>query len=112
LSSTGRFSGQWWQWEKSQNKLQASDEASRRHYLVKDYSRYGPTNVFYPRNPEFDCKFGDADKLWFVYDSSLLEQTIKRYSKGQDDEKRDDSGLRIDTSWQQGDPRLLVIMWT
>lgn len=49
--------------------------------------------------------------MWFVYDSSLLEQTIKRYSKDENDEKKDDdnSGLRIATSWQQREPRLLVI---
>jgi NTE family protein len=110
LSSDGRFSDEWWQLEKRQNKLQASDGASRRHYSVKDYLRYGAPNVFFPHIPEFDFKFGDSDNLWFVYDSYPLEQTIKRYSKDHNDKKDDDGGgLRIATSWEQRQPRLLVI---
>ena len=109
LSSTPPFNEKWWQWEKSQNKLQASSEAARRHYSVKYLLRYGAPNVFYPHIPEFDFKFGDADNPWFVYDSSPLEQTIKRYSIDEKQEKKDGDSLRIATSWERGEPRLLVM---
>lgn len=110
LSSTGRFNEMWWQWEKGQNNLGASTEAARKHYSVKDYLRYGAPNVFYPHVPGFDFKFGDSVDPWFIYDSYPLEATIKRYSKDKDGVKKDDDvGLRISTSWQQREPRLLVI---
>ena len=109
LSSTAPFSDIWWHSEKSQNNLAATPGAARREYSVKYYLRYGAPNVFYPHVPQFDYKFGDSDNLWFIYDSYPLEQTIKRYSKDQNDKKDNGGGLRVATSWEQRQPRLLVI---
>ncbi|MFL6486254.1 MAG: patatin-like phospholipase family protein [Nitrososphaera sp.] len=108
-SFAAHFGDKWWQWwqaEKDHNKLKGELEPARRHYSVQEYLRYGAPNVFYPHVPEFDSKFGDADNSWFVYNNYPLEQTIKRYSKVDNQEK--DGDLRIATSWDKGEPRLLV----
>jgi NTE family protein len=51
--------------------------------------------------PEPDLKFADPDNTWFVNDSKPLER--ERYSKDENGQK-----LRIATSWDKGEPRLLV----
>ena len=53
-----------------------------------------------------DTKFGDqADNLWFHHLSKPLEDTITQYSKNPDDSKK----LKIATSWDKRQPRLLVV---
>jgi len=91
----------------------ASPEAVRKYYSVKQYffGGAGAANFFYPKAFETDSRFQDNDVLgnqWQVYSTQPLEQTIKRYSKAESDEKKDD-GLRIVTSWDEREPRLLVI---
>jgi NTE family protein len=104
LSSTPGFSNLWWDEAKKQNKFSASSEAARRYYSVKEYLKYGTPNVFSLLPPEPDSKFADSDNSWFVHDSSPLQSTIERYSKDENNEK-----LRIATSWDKREPRLLVI---
>ncbi|HEU4444582.1 MAG TPA: patatin-like phospholipase family protein [Nitrososphaeraceae archaeon] len=104
LSSTPGFSNLWWGEARKQKKFTASSEAARRYYSVKEYLKYGTPNVFSPLPPETDSKFADPDNTWFVHDSSPLQNTIEQYSKDQNKEK-----LRIATSWDKREPRLLVI---
>ena len=104
LSSTPGFSNLWWDAAKKQKKFNASLEAARRYYSVKEYLKYGTPNVFLPLPPEPDSKFADSDNTWFVHDSSPLQDTIERYSKDENKKK-----LSIATSWGNREPRLLVI---
>jgi NTE family protein len=91
----------------------ASPEAARKYYSVKQYFFVtGAPNFFYPKRPaETDSRFQDNGvygNQWQVYSNKPLEQTIKRYSKAESDEKKDDD-LRIATSWDKKQPRLLVV---
>ena len=91
----------------------ASPEAVRKYYSVKQYffGGAGAPNFFHPKGLEDDSRFQDNDVLgnrWPVYNSKPLEQTIKRYSQAKSDEKNNDD-LRIATSWDKREPRLLVI---
>jgi NTE family protein len=104
LSSTPGFSNLWWEQAKIQKKFNASPEAARRYYSVKEYLKYGTPNVFLPLPPEPDSKFADQDNTWIAHDSSPLQNTIERYSKDENKEK-----LSIATSWRNREPRLLVI---
>jgi NTE family protein len=105
LSSTPGFSNLWWKEAKKQKKFSASPEAARRYYSVKEYLKYGTPNVFLPLPPEPDSKFADQDNTWFVHDSSPLQNTIERYSKDENNKKK----LTIATSWNNREPRLLLI---
>jgi NTE family protein len=104
LSSTPDFGKWWWDGKRNQNIFNASCEAARRYYSVKEYLRHGTPNVCLPLTPEPDLKFADPDNTWFANDSKLLQNTIERYSKDSSNKK-----LRIATSWKKGEPRLLVI---
>ena len=111
LSSTPDFS-KWWrndvngQDENNYNKVSASPEALRKYYSVKEYFQHGTPNVCTaPLSIGLDNKFGDqVDNLWFRHYSKPLEDSIVRYSKDPDSKK-----LRIATSWERRQPRLLVI---
>jgi NTE family protein len=104
LSSTPDYSEWWDDTRKEKRMFTASPEAARRYYSVKAYLKYGTPNVCSP--PILDCelKFGDPDNMWYVHDSSPLQSTIERYSKGENSKD-----LRIATSWEKRQPRLLVI---
>src|ERR671915_1313133 len=105
LSSTPGFSNLWWNEAKKQKKFTASSESARRYYSVKEYLKYGTPNIFLSLPPEPDSKFADQDNTWFVHDSSPLQNTIERYSKDENNKEK----LRISTSWNKKEPRLLVI---
>src|SRR5215203_4924444 len=105
LSSTPGFSNLWWEQAKMQKKFSASPEAARRYYSVKEYLKYGTPNVFLPLPPEPDSKFADQDNTWIAHDSSPLQNTIERYSKDENNKEK----LRIATSWENREPRLLLI---
>jgi NTE family protein len=104
LSSAPDFSKWWWDKAKKQKMFTAPPEAARRYYSVKEYFRYGTPNVFSSLPPKPDSKFADPDNTWLVHDSNPLQNAIERYSKDENNEK-----LRIATSWDEGEPRLLVI---
>ena len=92
----------------------ASPEAVRRYYSVKQYFVTGAPNFFCPEKPaEIDSRFQDNGlygNQWQVYRNKPLEQTIIRYSKAESGEKTDgEDDLRIATSWDKRQPRLLVI---
>ena len=107
LSSTSGFSNFWWDEIKRQSNPSATAEAARRYYSVKQYLKYGAPNVFSTPIPKPDAKFSDQENIWFLYNSKPLEETIKRYSKDENNEKNQD--FRIATSWHNREPRLLVI---
>ena len=107
LSSKPDFS-KWWRNDvNKQNKVGASEEATRKYYSVKEYSTHGTPQVCTP--PEIrglDSKFGDqGGNLWFHHTSDPLEHTIMRYSTDQNNNKK----MKIVTSWEKKQPRLLVI---
>jgi len=104
LSSHPDFGKWWWQGLKKQNNFNASTEAARRYYSVKEYWKHGTPNVCSPLPPKPDLKFADPDNTWLMNDSKPLENTIERYSKDENGEK-----LRIASSCDKGEPRLLVI---
>src|SRR5215208_895564 len=104
LSSAPDFSKWWWDEAKKQKMFSASSEAARSYYSVKEYLKYGTPNVFSSLPPKPDSKFADPDNTWLVHDSKPLQSTIERYSKDENNEK-----LRISTSWDKREPRLLVI---
>lgn len=103
LSSTPNF-GKWWWAKQNPNIPSASEEALIKYYSVKEYYKHGTPNVCWPLVPIPDYKFGDLENIWFVNSSEPLEKTIERYTK-QDKNKK----LRIATSWDRNEPRLLVI---
>lgn len=117
LSSTPDFS-KWLLDEKGKTKVfNASAEAVRKYYSVKQYFIAGAPNFFSPKSllePDPDLRFQDNNDMfgnkWKVYSNKPLEETIKRYSKAEGGKKKeDDDELRIATSWEKRQPRLLVI---
>ena len=111
LSSTPDFSKWWWndgneQNKNYQNKIDASEEALRKYYSVKEYFTHGTPRVCTPPSiRKLDEKFGDQkDNLWLHHSNKPLEDTIIRYSKDQNNKK-----MKIGTSWDKKQPRLLVI---
>jgi len=85
----------------------ASEDARRKYYSVKEYLAHGTPRVCTP--PEvrgLDNKFGDQrDNVWPHHRSDPLEQTIAKYSTGENDSKK----MRIFTSMEKKQPRLLVV---
>jgi NTE family protein len=81
------------------NPSLASEESARRYYSVKEFSKSGVENVFKPINPpKQDNKFCDSQNQWLVYDNQPLRKSIERFAK-----------FPIATSFDKGEPRLLVI---
>ena len=110
LSSIPDVSKWWNEAKKPTRMFIASSEAMRRYYSVKSYLfRYGTPNVCSLPIPQCGLKFADHDDkaLEFVSDSTPLQETLERYSKYQKNENNQD--LRLATSWQQREPRLLVV---
>jgi len=116
LSSTPDYTKWWWNkpsWWKDEkaagglNKVK-SEKAARKYYSVKEYLTHGTPRVCTPpliMGP--DVKFGDQhDNLWFYHKSDPLEHTIVRYSTDQNESKKK---MKIATSMEKGQPRLLVI---
>lgn len=106
LSSKVEFS-KWWKADGNiQNMAYASDEALRKYYSVKEYLIHGTPRVCTPPLiTKLDTKFGDQkDNLWYHHSNKPLEDTITKYSK-----KHDSKELRIVTSIEKHQPRLLVV---
>jgi len=81
------------------NPLIASEEAARRYYSVKEFSKLGVENVFKPINPpKQDNKFCDSQNQWLLYDNQPLRKSIEKFAK-----------FPIATSFDKGEPRLLVV---
>src|SRR6476469_4132980 len=106
LSSNPDYSKWWWNDKNYQNKV-ASPETARKYYSVKEYSAHGTPRVCTPPIlTEADNKFGDQrDNLWFYHKIDPLKKTIMKFSKEEDNE----DGLNIATSWNNRQPRLLII---
>ena len=85
--------------DKGNNPLIASEEAARRYYSVKEFSKAGVENVFKPIHPpKEDKRFCDSQNKWQIYDNQPLRQSIEKFTK-----------FPIATSFDKGEPRLLVI---
>jgi NTE family protein len=87
------------EFEKGDNSSVASKEAARRYYSVKEFLKSGVEKVFKPIHPPIaDNRFCDSQNLWLVYDNQSLRNSIEKFAK-----------FPIATSYEKGEPRLLVI---
>jgi NTE family protein len=85
--------------EKGDNPSIASEEAARRYYSVKEFSKAGVENVFKPIHPpKEDRRFFDSQNNWQIYDNQPLRRSIEKFAR-----------FPIATSFEKGEPRLLVI---
>jgi NTE family protein len=107
LSSIPDYSKWWCNNGDSQNKVSASEDARRKYYSVKEYLAHGTPRVCTPAEIRgLDNKFGDQrDNLWPHHRSDPLEQTIVKYSTDENDKQK----MRIFSSWEKKQPRLLVV---
>jgi NTE family protein len=89
-------------WKKEYDKgnpLVASKESARRYYSVKEFSKSGVKNVFKPiQPPKEDNRFYDPQNQWFLFDNQPLRDSTEKFAK-----------FPIATSFERGEPRLLVI---
>lgn len=87
------------EYEKRNNPSLASEEAARRYYSAKEFLKSGVENVFRPIHPPImDNRFCDSQNQWLVYDNQPLRNSIEKFAK-----------FPIATSFERGEPRLLVI---
>jgi NTE family protein len=87
------------EFEKGANSSVASKEAARRYYSVKQFLKSGVEKVFKPIHPPIaDNRFCDSQNPWLVYDNQPLRNSIEKFAK-----------FPIATSYEKGEPRLLVI---
>ncbi|HZD83937.1 MAG TPA: patatin-like phospholipase family protein [Nitrososphaeraceae archaeon] len=87
------------EYEKGNNPSLASKEAARRYYSVKEFLKLGVEKVFTPIHPpKEDKRFCDSQNQWLVYDNQPLRKSIEEFAK-----------FPIATSFEKGEPRLLVI---
>ena len=99
------LANRWLNDAKKQKIFSASPEGARRYYSVKEYLKHGTPNVCSGPKQKVISRFGsESDNTWYIHDSNPLQHTIERYSKDENTEK-----LRIATSWNKREPRLLVI---
>ena len=89
-----------WKVEKEKgNPLVSSEEAARRYYSVKEFLKSGVENVFKPiPPPKEDKRFYDSQNKWLIYNNDPLRKSIERFAR-----------LPIATSFERGEPRLLVV---
>lgn len=89
-----------WKAEKEKgNPLIASEEAARRYYSVKEFLKSGVERVFMPIYPiKDDNRFYDSQNKWLTYSNEPLRKSIERFAR-----------LPIGTSYERGEPRLLVV---
>ena len=81
------------------NPLIASEESARRYYSAKEFSKSGVEKVFKPiYPPKQDNRFCDSQNQWLVYDNQPLRKSIEKFTK-----------FPIATSFDKGEPRLLVV---
>ena len=84
---------------KKGNPLTASEESARRYYSVKEFSKSGVKNVFKPMHPpKQDNRYCDSQNQWQLYDNQPLRKSIEKFAN-----------FPIATSFDKGEPRLLVI---
>jgi NTE family protein len=87
------------EYENGNNPSVASQEAARRYYSVKEFLKSGVEKVFKPIYPPIvDKRFCDSQNPWLVYDNQPLRKSIEEFAK-----------FPIATSFEKGEPRLLVI---
>jgi predicted acylesterase/phospholipase RssA len=87
------------EYEKGNNPSVASKEAARRYYSVKEFLKSGVDKVFKPIHPpKEDKRFCDSQNQWLVYDNQPLRNSIEKFAK-----------FPIATSFDKGEPRLLVV---
>jgi NTE family protein len=88
-------------WKKEHDKNNpnaASEEAARRYYSVKEFFKSGVGKVYSPLPPREDEKFFDQENKRVLYDKQPLQKSIEKFVK-----------FPIETNYELGEPRLLVI---
>ena len=77
----------------------ASAEAARRYYSVKEFLKSGANKVYTPiLPPREDEKFFDNQNKKPLYDKQPLQKSLEKFAK-----------FPIATSYEKGEPRLLVV---
>jgi predicted acylesterase/phospholipase RssA len=90
---------QWRAEREKGNASVASEEAARRYYSVKEFLKSGVERVFIPVHPpKDDTRFCDPQNKWLAYNNEPLIKSIERFAR-----------LPIATSFERGEPRLLVV---
>jgi NTE family protein len=80
------------------NPSAASAEAARRYYSVKVFLKSGADKAYSPLPPREDEKFFDQQNKRVLYNKQPLQNSIERFVK-----------FPIATSYEKGEPRLLVV---
>jgi NTE family protein len=76
----------------------ASAEAARRYYSVKVFLKSGADKAYSPLPPREDEKFFDQQNKRVLYNKQPLQKSIEKFVK-----------FPIATSYEKGEPRLLVV---
>jgi len=103
LSEEVDFWIRWWNEEHNDHHPNAaSHEAARRYYSAKYLLQNGADGIFPKPNMILDDKFFDnsptfPNNIWFRYDKDLLRKEIENFN------------FPIATSYDNGEPRLLVV---
>ncbi len=107
LSSNPDISKWWLNNGQIQNTSNASEESRRKYYSVKEFLIHGTPRVCTPPSfSGYDTKFGDqVNNIWPHHSSKPLEETIVKFSEDKNGGKK----MRIITSMDKNQPRLLVV---
>lgn len=102
LSKEVDFWIRWWNEEHKDDRSAASYEAARRYYSTKYLLQNGADRIFPKPNMIFDDKFFDnrpifPNNIWIRYEKNLLRKSIENFN------------FPISTSYENGEPRLLVV---
>jgi len=102
LSEEADFWIRWWNEEHKDDPLAASYEAARRYYSTKYLLQNGAYAKFPKPNIILDEKFFDnypaiPNNIWIRYEKDLLRRGIENFN------------FPISTSYDEGEPRLLVV---
>lgn len=102
LSEEVDFWIRWWNEEHKYHRSAASYEAARRYYSTKYLLQNGVYGRFPRPNIIADEKFFDnhpalPNNIWIRYDKDLLRKSIENFN------------FPISTSYEKGEPRLLVV---
>ena len=94
-----KMSADWKKEFDNNNSSAASADAARRYYSVKEFLQSGVDKVFSPiLPPKEDGKFFDPQNKRMLYDKQPLQNSIEKFAK-----------FPIATSYDKGEPRLLVV---
>ena len=94
-----KISANWKKEHDKNNPNAASAEAARRYYSIKEFLKSGAEKVYSPiMPPKEDEKFFDQANKRILYSKQPLQKSIEKFVK-----------FPIATSYEEGEPRLLVV---